>query len=151
MYVCILIQLHAKVCGCIWLLGSITHCMCKSIMQRSSRLSVCLSVSRQISKTKQDRREISSPSYEIGVAEQEYPKSSPNPQIAQNNVRAYCLAPLAMQLVGYCCWQCYGTLCCGNHSMQWCVYYDRPLTVMTGWRRRAARSKAWRRLQRRRW
>jgi len=29
-----------------------------------------------------------------------YPKSSPNPKIAQNSVRVYCLAPLVMQLVG---------------------------------------------------
>jgi len=37
------------------------------------------------------------------VAEQEYdvnsPKVAPNPQVAQNSVRACCLAPLAMQLV----------------------------------------------------
>jgi len=56
-------------------------------------------------------REISSPLYEIGVAEQEYevrfctgssnvpPKVAPNPKIAQNSVRDYCLALLAMQLV----------------------------------------------------
>jgi len=28
-----------------------------------------------------------------------YPKSNPNPQIAQDSLRAYCLVPLAMQLV----------------------------------------------------
>jgi len=40
----------------------LAHCKCKSLMQRPSRLSsVCLSVPRQISKTKRDRREISQP------------------------------------------------------------------------------------------
>jgi len=28
-----------------------------------------------------------------------YLKIAPNPKIAQNNVRAYCLTPLAMQLI----------------------------------------------------
>ena len=51
----------------------LAHCKCKSLMQRSSRLtSVCLSSPRQISKTKRDRREISSPSQEIRVTKQEY-------------------------------------------------------------------------------
>jgi len=69
---------------------------------------VCLSVLRQISKT--NRREISSPLQEIGVAEQEYdvidfapevakyPKSSPKPQNS-GRLQAHCFAPLATQLV----------------------------------------------------
>jgi len=51
----------------------LSHCKCKSLMQRSSRLSsVCLSIPRQISKTKGDMHEISSPLEEIGVTKQEY-------------------------------------------------------------------------------
>jgi len=69
------------------------------------------SVLRLISKTKGGRREISSPLYEIWVAEHEYDvrlytgssqiprKVSPTPKIVQNSVWAYCLTPLAMQLV----------------------------------------------------
>jgi len=55
---------------------------------------------RQISKTKRDGREISSPLWEIGVAEDEYDvrffagssytqKIATNPKIAQKSVRAY--------------------------------------------------------------
>jgi len=52
--------------GVCYLLVRLAHCKCKSLMKRSSRLSsVCLSLflsfPRQISKTKRDRREISSP------------------------------------------------------------------------------------------
>ena len=55
----------------------LAHCKCNSLMQRSSRLSsvclsVCLSSPHQISKTKRDRHEISSPSQEIRVNKQEY-------------------------------------------------------------------------------
>ena len=40
---------------------NLAHCECKSLLYRSSRLSVvCLSVLRQISITQRDRREISS-------------------------------------------------------------------------------------------
>jgi len=50
---------------------------CESLIKRSPRLpvvclSVCLSAPRHISKTKPDRHEMSSPLWEIGVAEQEY-------------------------------------------------------------------------------
>ena len=65
-----IICMHIRVSDVIRL----THCKCKSLMngRRVCRLSVCLSVPRQFSNTKGDRREISSPLREIGVAEQEY-------------------------------------------------------------------------------
>jgi len=51
----------------------LAHLQCESLLFRSPRLlSVSLSVQRQISETTLDRREISSPLWEIGVANQDY-------------------------------------------------------------------------------
>ena len=83
----------------------LAHCNYKSLLFWSPRLSsVCLSVPHQISKTKRVRREISrSPSKnmrsDFAPEVAKYPKGSPKPPKAQNTVQAYCLVPLAMQLV----------------------------------------------------